>query len=53
MPLILRQALAGDAADDLQGQGLGSRIAALFAEAALEEPIGDQITLQHHPQGNP
>lgn len=37
--LILRQALAGDAADDLQVQGLGSRIAALFAEAALEEPI--------------
>lgn len=37
--LILRQALAADAGDDLKGQGLGSRIAALFAAAALEEPI--------------
>jgi len=39
--LILRQALAADPADAVQGPGLGSRIAALFAEVALEEPICD------------
>ena len=39
--LILRQALASDEDATPKRQGVGTRIAALFANAGLEEPIGE------------